>query len=430
MNILEKPLMIRQRKAKHYRIIVMDSDVKTAKQLVSVLCKEGYRAENIEQTSRLFEKIRSNLIDVLILDVDAWYKRGYELIPIVKSMDRLLPIIVTSADDSIEVAAKVREQGIFFYTMKPLDMQEIKIALKNALNRRYTSRYTSGLGKQEKLGVVDTSEVIRDNAEMCDINKHLNWIMAFFVHECKGTLGSVMMNISALADANISQRISPAKQNAMLLSSLCSLGMLHDMIRNYVISYRGENKRLQCSRRRVDVYKRCLEPVINEFRPMLKKNEMSINVDMKGNRFFYCDADLMKIGFSNLINNAIKYGTACTDIRCKSLTTDEIFRLSIWNEGIGVERERLDDIFERFIRFDKVGINGTGLGLHVVKMIANVHNGSVKAESGYLITDTSVTYDEFYSNPRLAKTDRTDLKKFARFIFEIPSSGHQQKGEV
>ncbi len=414
--------MKEKRRKKRFRIAIMDNDRQYVEKMITSLRNDGYHIESVEQNRELLTLVRNNMIDVLIIDVDVGVSKGYEIISLIKNMDRLLPIIVTSSDDSIEVAARVREQGIFFFTIKPVDMAEIKLAIQNALDRKYAYQDKSSL---EGLGYSfkeDTDEGILEKLDLDSIQKHLNWIMAFFVHECKGTLGAVMMNISALVDRNIGRHIDPRKQSKMLLSSLCSLKMLHDMIRNYVISYIGENRRLICAKKRIDLYADCLELVINEFKPMLEKNEMNISVNTNGGCFAYCDAELMKIGVSNLINNAIKYGIEGTAIRCELCTNGDIFKLSVLNEGIGVEKERLGDIFEKFARFDKVGISGTGLGLHVVKMIADLHGGSIKAESGYLIANNPLTYDEFDNNPSLQNKKSSDFKRYAKFIFEIPSN--------
>jgi signal transduction histidine kinase len=229
------------------------------------------------------------------------------------------------------------------------------------------------------------------------------------------------MNISALVDNRLSKTIGVKKRNEMLLSSLCSLKLLYDMIRNYMISYKGQNRTIQCYKKAVDIEHTIFLPVIDELRPLFCKKNMNVETQIRGDKAVYCDGDLMKIAFSNILNNATKYGTEGTKIQCVLTVNHKGFEFSVLNEGIGVPRNKLDDIFERFARFDKLGISGTGLGLHVAKMIAEMHNGTIRAEAGFFIEHQPVTYDEFYVNENLCKIKEKNIKRFARFILTIPS---------
>jgi excisionase family DNA binding protein len=576
----------------HVRVGIMDSDAKTASKLTSQLKKNGYHVTGLENTEDLFSAVDNENIDILILDVDAWGMKGYELIPVIKRMDRLLPIIVTSADDSIEIAAKVREQGILFYTLKPIDIDELKLVLKNALSHNFMererTRYSkktrardngagdlldcaqtstmlhlsratvrrmarqgeipgvkvgskwvfmrpqlqewlrlTAAGNQKNYGMLilesmddgvavvdrqlkvvscnsaylkshdvpfesvigercyrvsrrsvvpceeticpvrqsfktkkpakymhinydkkgnphycdvialplkgkddDVSEVveiIRDNTETYNTNKHLNWIMGFFANECRSTLGPAMMNISALADVELASSISPIKQRDMVLSSLCSLKLLHDMIRNYVLTYRGENKRIPCYTKTVDVLTDIIDPVVQEFRPVLLKRTMQIETENQNDQKVHCDPSLLRIAFGNLVNNAAKYGTPGTTIVVVVRSKKKSLEVSVLNEGCGIAPKRLDDVFERYIRFDELGMSGTGLGLHVVKMIAQLHGGTARAESGYVVDEKPILYKDFSSGERYQELDIRDLRKFARFVVIIPQDAFSRE---
>jgi len=569
----------------HACVGIMDSDVDTVKKLTAALRKERYRVKSVNKTDELFTCINNNDLDILILDVDAWGVKGYELIPVIKRMDRVLPIIVTSADDSIDIAAKVREQGVFFYTLKPLDIAEIKLAMKNALEQNFTHRPGRGYrgntwsagngsdevldlcgasralhlsesalrriarrgeipgtkignkwifsrpqlqqwlrltasGNQKNLGtlilenmdegvavidrhlkviscnsaylrfhgipfdgiigeqcykvsrrstvpcevslcpvrqsfttkkpvkhphitydkhgnerycdiialplegkdgsVSEVIEIVRDNTDMYNTNKHLNWIMSFFANECKGTLGPVMMNISALADDDLASSISPVKQRNMLLSSVCSLKLLHDMIRNYIISYKAENKQLLLRTKCCGLFEDIVEPVLQEFSPVLLRKSMRIEVVKDDTSRIWCEPDLMKIALGNLINNATKYGKRSTTIVTEVRSNKKQVRLSVFNEGIGIAPNRLDDVFERFTRFDKLDRSGTGLGLHVVKMIMALHRGTARAESGYIIQGQSVPYGDVLVDDQSWSDKGKKFSKFARFVLTIP----------
>jgi len=87
----------------------------------------------------------------------------------------------------------------------------------------------------------------------------------------------------------------------------------------------------------------------------------------------------------NLIDNAVKYSNDYGEIRLSARRRDNEIALSVSDNGIGISKEDLPRVFERFYRVDKArtteSIRGTGLGLAIVKHIAQLHGGRVEAKS-------------------------------------------------
>ena len=86
----------------------------------------------------------------------------------------------------------------------------------------------------------------------------------------------------------------------------------------------------------------------------------------------------------NLLDNAVKYSSAGSEIRLHAQRRDGQVALSVSDTGIGIGEEDLPRVFERFYRVDKARsseLGGTGLGLSIVKHIAQLHGGRVEAES-------------------------------------------------
>jgi two-component system phosphate regulon sensor histidine kinase PhoR len=87
----------------------------------------------------------------------------------------------------------------------------------------------------------------------------------------------------------------------------------------------------------------------------------------------------------NLLDNAVKYSRERGEIRLSARQRDGEIELTVSDDGIGIAKEDLPRIFERFYRADKARspdkVRGTGLGLAIVKHIAQLHGGRVEAES-------------------------------------------------
>src|SRR5438874_7923522 len=97
------------------------------------------------------------------------------------------------------------------------------------------------------------------------------------------------------------------------------------------------------------------------------------------------DRQRLQEALYNLLDNAVKYSPEHGEIRLMARQRDEEIVLSVSDSGIGISREDLPRIFERFYRVDKArspeSIRGTGLGLAIVKHVAQLHCGRVEAES-------------------------------------------------
>ncbi len=99
----------------------------------------------------------------------------------------------------------------------------------------------------------------------------------------------------------------------------------------------------------------------------------------------YADAVYLEIVIRNLLDNAIKYVDDYNGIiRISAFKRDDTVHVEVEDNGIGIAKEDLNRIFERFYRVDKARsrqLGGTGLGLSIVKHIVLAHKGNVEVRS-------------------------------------------------
>jgi len=97
-----------------------------------------------------------------------------------------------------------------------------------------------------------------------------------------------------------------------------------------------------------------------------------------------CDASRINQVFNNVLSNAIKYSAPNTTITITLSESEENYKVTIKDTGLGIPAEDLDRIFERFYRVDKArsrAMGGTGLGLAIAKEIMDIHEGTIYALS-------------------------------------------------
>lgn len=114
------------------RILIVDPDPKERRGLAFKLEQEFHSIDTGKNLSEALKKIREGNYHCLLLEVDLPEMKGYEAVPIIKSLDPKLKIIMMTKKNSKRLEAKVREQDIFFYFIKSFGLEELKLAIKNA----------------------------------------------------------------------------------------------------------------------------------------------------------------------------------------------------------------------------------------------------------------------------------------------------------
>ncbi|MGB9814041.1 MAG: two-component system histidine kinase PnpS [Thermovenabulum sp.] len=123
-------------------------------------------------------------------------------------------------------------------------------------------------------------------------------------------------------------------------------------------------------------------------------SKMRVNADKKGVKLFweikedaplcFADSDKMEQVFQNILSNAIKYTPSGGSITVRLWDEDNYVFTSVKDTGIGIPKEDLPRIFERFYRVDKTRsreFGGTGLGLSIAKEIVKAHEGEIEIKS-------------------------------------------------
>jgi signal transduction histidine kinase len=125
--------------------------------------------------------------------------------------------------------------------------------------------------------------------------------------------------------------------------------------------------------------------VLRDWKKKLGEKNLKVIIDLPPDAPSICaDETRLQEVLYNLLENAVKYSRANGEIRLQAERRGSEIVLSVRDDGIGISKDDLPRIFERFYRADKARsreLGGTGLGLAIVKHIAQLHGGRVEAES-------------------------------------------------
>ena len=129
-----------------------------------------------------------------------------------------------------------------------------------------------------------------------------------------------------------------------------------------------------------DVVDTCLARVA----PLAERKRITITLDTPVEGTLVGDRELMEYAFYNLLTNAVKYSPADTHVGVAAETRGNLLRISVRDEGIGMDAKELKNIFKKFYRTKKAeasGEVGTGIGLSIVEQIVTHHGGHMEVTS-------------------------------------------------
>ena len=123
-----------------------------------------------------------------------------------------------------------------------------------------------------------------------------------------------------------------------------------------------------------------LSYVIKTYENIVKKNNINLNLQKTENFKIIGDRDKLIEIFTNLIDNSIKYSEKGKEIKIATKKEGDLNIVSISDQGIGIPKEFIHRITERFFTVDPSksrSVGGTGLGLAIVKHLVSQHRGEM-----------------------------------------------------
>ncbi len=125
-----------------------------------------------------------------------------------------------------------------------------------------------------------------------------------------------------------------------------------------------------------------IEEVCNNYRELNPNYSIIPEVD-ELRKDVFADIKLMRQTISNLVGNAVKYSPEGTEVCVRGMMADDGgISISVHDNGVGIPEEELARLFERFFRAStSTGIVGTGIGLHLVKTVVDLHGGRIDVAS-------------------------------------------------
>lgn len=230
-------------------------------------------------------------------------------------------------------------------------------------------------------------------SESLDKERQLNEIKSRFVsmasHEFRTPLSTVLSSASLLSRYTTSEEQDKRQRHIEKIKA--SVKHLNDLLNDFLSLGKLDEGKVGAEFDTVNVYE-LIGDTIEEMKGLAKKDQ-NIEYEHFGNEIIESDKKLIKNIMINLVSNAIKFSDEGKTIHVNSSVKEDVAVISVRDEGIGISKEDQAHLFSSFFRGkNALNIQGTGLGLHIVKRYLDLLGGEVNLKSevgmGTIITFT------------------------------------------
>ena len=335
--------------------------------------------ENLEQESKRLHSILSYMTDGVL----ATNRRG-KITMINDMAKKQLGVQKEEVlNKSILELLKIEDE----YELRDLITQipELMIDSQDANGEYLSLRVRFALVRRESGFISGLVAVLHDTTEQEKEERERRLFVSNVSHELRTPLTSVKSYLEALDEGALSEPVAPDFIKVSLDETNRMMRMVTDLL---------HLSRIDNASSHLDVelinFTAFITFILNRFDKMRgpdeeKKYELVRDYPITS-VWIEIDTDKMTQVIDNILNNAIKYSPDGGKITVTMKTTDDQMILSISDQGLGIPKQDLPRIFDRFYRVDRArsrAQGGTGLGLSIAKEIIKQHKGFIWAKSEY-----------------------------------------------
>ncbi len=354
-------------------ILIVDDTTIVRKTLSFALKKAGHEVTEASNGSEALALLYNQEVDLIFLDIHMPVMDGFEVLQALKQDPHFsnIPVIVLSANEEIEYAVRCIELGAIDYINKPFNATLLNARVQSTLEKkRLRDKEIAHQKELEKLYI-----------ELKKMDKAKDDFVAMVAHELRNPIHGMMA-----AHEILSRLYSEEKSSGVFNSMYFALDNLQTLVEDL-----NDISQIESGSINLEFSKVSIPPLLDrvvsslEHKIGIKNHQLTINMPESIRPIF---GDRFRIGqiFTNLISNAIKYTPENGHIHIEIAPfqhDSEQIQVTIRDNGIGIDKSALKNIFDKYYRVhdDTLSAEGIGLGMFITKTLIQKHNGQVWIES-------------------------------------------------
>ncbi|MGC9526359.1 MAG: hybrid sensor histidine kinase/response regulator [Limnospira sp.] len=366
-------------------LLIVDDTPDNLRLLSQMLLEEGYKVRKAINGRRALQAVEAEPPDLILLDIMMPDLDGYQVAKQLKDCPetREIPIVFLSAlNETMDKVLAFQIGGVDYIT-KPFQVQEVLARVRTQLTLR----------RQQKQLVAQNQKLQQEIQERKKVESALRVYIHAMSHDLRNPVTGMLMVLQNLlkkqpaADAEIP--VPPSILKRMANSCDRQLALINSLVQTSDIELQGITLQPEPLHIHQFAYKLVLEwnPIFNKEKATLD-NKIPDNLPQVN-----ADPNQLWRVFDNLFSNAIKYnppginiallGEVITETDPQTHTPKQYVRCTVTDDGVGMNEEEIEGLFELYQRGRKVGnIQGLGLGLYLCRQIVNAHGGKIGAMRG------------------------------------------------
>jgi len=431
---------------KNANILIVDDNEANISILTELLEIQGYT--NVKSTTDprlMISLFKSFNPDLILLDLKMPHLSGYEVMHRLKVLippDTYLPILVLTADLTVEAKERALSGGATDFLAKPLDLVEVALRIRNLLETRFLHQHLlnqkqilEAMVKERTLELEKTNReliIAKDKAE--ESNRLKSAFLSNISHEIRTPFNGILGLLSIIQYDDIPANEKEKYCNFINQNAWRLMNTINDIVE--ISQIQAGQTTLTPSKINI---KLLIDELFNIFKTDADKKEVQLSIDagFPGNiEFIISDKLKLKTILSKLIDNAVKYtkkGSIEFGYSLEKNNEPAELKFYVKDTGIGIPRNKYQDCFQRFMQADVSHtrpFEGSGLGLSIAKNFVEMQGGKIWVESEegkgstFYFTLPCITENEeneendLSQNPLLSESPDNQLKKLKVLIAE------------
>ncbi len=325
--------------------------------------EEDFQFELIdaETGEKAIEIIESSPVDIVLLDNKLPGINGIDVLEYISKQKYDVQVMMITSYASLDLAVKATNIGAYNFIPKPFTPDELKTAMEGITKHLFLKRMTRQLHKEGK--------EIRFQ------------FLSVLSHELKSPINAIEGYLQIMKEKQVGDKIDDYE--VMINRSIERLKGMRTLIMDLLDLTKLESGKKQREIKKIDIAE-IAKMAIHSMEPLAIQKNVRIYYDNGEPCYLNGDSAEIEIILNNLLSNAVKYNREGGQVYVHIKGSDDKVFIKVEDTGIGMTEEDQEKLFQEFVRIKNVktkNITGSGLGLSIIKKLADLYAGDIKVTS-------------------------------------------------